>query len=156
MTELEDLQALIESWGVRHFTARELCTERRTGTVTVPPRDMWRNIRPALLVADAVREVMGIPILVVSGYRSPDYNATVRGSLRSEHMQFKALDLRPMNASVAALEQMRVILRGIVEHDQRTGNDLDARLLHYDTFVHIDSGAMPDKPRGGPRLDFRS
>lgn len=153
---LKDLQSLIDSWGVRHFTAAELCTERRTGAITVPPRQMWANIRPALMVADAVREVMGVPILVVSGYRSPDYNATVRGSLRSEHMQFRALDLRPMNASVEALEQMRVILRGIVEHDQSNGNVLDARLLHYDTFVHVDAGAMPDKPRGGPRLDFRS
>lgn len=158
MNALDELQTLIESWGVRHFTARELCTERRTGTVTVPPRDMWDNIRPALLAADVVRDVLGIPLLVVSGYRSPDYNATVRGSLRSEHMFFKALDLRPLRASVSDLERMRAMLALLVRYDQRSKGHFaaDLRILHYDTFCHIDADAMPDKPRTGPKLDFRS
>lgn len=157
MTELEDLQTLIESWGVRHFTARELCREARTGAITVPPREMWEHIRPALLAADHVRDVLGFPIRVLSGYRSPDYNATVRGSLRSEHMQFRALDLCPLSGDAGDLECLRAALSLLVIYDRKAGDcSHDLRLLHYDTFVHIDAGAAPGKPRTGPKLDFRS
>ena len=44
-------------------------------------------------VFQPLRDGLGVPIYVSSGYRSPDLNRAIGGSKRSQHMEGRALDL---------------------------------------------------------------
>lgn len=41
-----------------------------------------------------LRDSMGKPVIINSGYRTPEYNKTVGGAKKSYHMQGKAVDIR--------------------------------------------------------------
>lgn len=53
-----------------------------------------RNIDPTLinLVTEVARR-FGRPLVIISGYRSPSYNANVKGAKRSQHMLGHAVDI---------------------------------------------------------------
>lgn len=60
-----------------------------------PPE--WRKDR-AVVLADAfevIRAIWGKPIMVLSGYRTPAYNAACGGATHSQHVEGRALDLKP-------------------------------------------------------------
>lgn len=62
--------------------------------VAIPPRGMWPNMIPTLLLFGELREEMGVP-LALRGYRDPSYNEAVGGESRSLHQWFSALDIYP-------------------------------------------------------------
>ena len=64
--------------------------------ITNEPHDDWvvENLQAtAENVFQPCREHFGVPIYVSSGYRSPELNKAIGGSLRSQHMEGRALDL---------------------------------------------------------------
>lgn len=63
---------------------------------TLPPRQLWSNIRSTLLALDKVSVRLGEPVgEVLSVYRSPAYNATCPGAKsHSYHMRNNAIDVR--------------------------------------------------------------
>jgi len=70
-------------------------TAKRLG-IKNEPHDDWvvENLKAiAEHVFQPVRDGLGVPIYVSSGYRSPDLNGAIRGSKRSQHMEGRALDL---------------------------------------------------------------
>lgn len=131
------LDDLIKSHGIQYFRASELLSREERGgpKILEPPADLWPRILPTLELADEIREILGAPVRVISGYRSPEYNRKVGGAAKSEHVEFRALDLTwsgPMSRlwMVASEVMDHAHARGI-----RTGRGL------YDTFVHIDTGS---------------
>lgn len=70
-------------------------TAKRLG-IKNEPHDDWvvDNLKAiAEHVFQPLRDGLGVPIYVSSGYRSPDLNAAIGGSKRSQHMEGRALDL---------------------------------------------------------------
>ena len=62
----------------------------------VPPFRLWPGMVKTLrFIRDHVRGAVG-PVEAVSGYRNPMLNACARGSERSAHLDFFALDLVPL------------------------------------------------------------
>lgn len=62
----------------------------------VPPHHFWPDmIRTLRFIRDYVRPVLG-PVEAVSGYRNPALNGCARGSARSAHLDYFALDLIPL------------------------------------------------------------
>jgi len=62
----------------------------------VPPPHFWPDMTRTLkFVRDHVRPAIGA-VEAVSGYRNPALNACARGSARSPHLDFFALDLVPV------------------------------------------------------------
>lgn len=56
--------------------------------------------RPLALMCDVIREAWGAPLRVLSGYRTPAFNQSLRDSghgaaLHSQHMEGRAADLQP-------------------------------------------------------------
>jgi zinc D-Ala-D-Ala carboxypeptidase len=70
-------------------------TANRLG-INNTPDDDWviENLRQvAVNVFQPLRDAFKCPIYVSSGYRSPELNAAIGGSKRSQHMEGRALDL---------------------------------------------------------------
>jgi hypothetical protein len=62
----------------------------------VPPHTFWPDmVRTLKFIRDRVRPAVG-PVEAVSGFRNPTLNACARGSARSAHLDYFALDLVPL------------------------------------------------------------
>jgi len=69
-------------------------TAKRLGINNEPDDWVTENLRQvAINIFQPVREYLGVPIYVSSGYRSPELNKAIGGSRRSQHMEGRALDL---------------------------------------------------------------
>ncbi len=51
-----------------------------------------------------LRDLIGKPIMVNSGYRTPEYNKRVGGAKNSYHMQGKAVDIKVNGLSISELK----------------------------------------------------
>jgi zinc D-Ala-D-Ala carboxypeptidase len=84
-------------------------------------------IHPALIVAfQAIRDSIGKPIRINSGYRSPSHNAKVGGASESLHTKGMAMDLSSDFATPAEI--------------QAIADSLGLVTRIYPTFVHVDCG----------------
>jgi hypothetical protein len=145
MSDLElELEAFIDSLDLRYFKGSELTPywSRKRGDVSnsCPPKELWGNIVPTLVVLDEIRHMMDFPITLTSTYRSKEYNAAVGGEKKSYHMSFMAIDFQggrgpSVNAKAAKL------LRGKVfkNPDTRKKFTFAGGIGKYRTFVHIDT-----------------
>ena len=52
----------------------------------------------------ALRDRLGVPLIVNSAYRSPEYNRRIGGAPRSQHMEAKAFDISMANHNPAVFE----------------------------------------------------
>lgn len=94
---LDAMDARLRAAGVRHFHAREVMLLRKAphGPIyAAPPIDQWDDlVGVCRYVAEPLREMIGVPLKVLNGYRPPDYNRSVKGASRSSHIISCALDL---------------------------------------------------------------
>lgn len=89
-TTLSQLR-FVQETGASFFSAKELFL--MGGWVSHPPRSLWKNIVLPLWIAEKARQEIGTVTFVNSAFRTPDYNASVGGGKKSEHLRFGALDL---------------------------------------------------------------
>ena len=69
-------------------------TAKRLGIDNTPDDWATENLRKtAEHIFQPLRDAFRCPICVSSGYRSPDLNAAIGGSKRSQHVEGRALDL---------------------------------------------------------------
>lgn len=114
-----------------HLTWAELAC--RDGT-PYPPA--WRTTRlPPLAAAfEAIRTACGNrPIRVLSAYRTPEHNRRIGGARQSQHVEGRALDLRPPAGMTVA-----AFVETIRRCAQTTAPQIRG-LGRYRTFVHIDT-----------------
>lgn len=96
----------------------------------VPP-ELMPNVRELAANLQALRDYLGEPIHVNSGYRTPAYNKKVGGKPASQHMQAKASDITVKSKSPKQLAA--VIEKLIAEGKMKQGG-----LGIYPGFVHYD------------------
>ena len=58
------------------------------------PANVKANILKLIENLNVLREVLGAPITITSGYRSPAHNARIGGAKESQHMEGKAADFQ--------------------------------------------------------------
>lgn len=58
----------------------------------------------AMTKLQALRDRLGVPLIVNSAYRSPEYNRRIGGASRSQHMEAKAFDISMANHNPAVFE----------------------------------------------------
>ena len=95
-------------------------TAKRLGINNVPD-DEWviENLRQiAVNVFQPLRDAFGCPIYVSSGYRGLELNRAIGGSLRSQHMEGRALDLDADVYGKCTNSQIVEWIRENVEFDQ--------------------------------------
>lgn len=123
----------------RYFTLEEMTiseTAARRGIINRPSAKALENLKRLTALLDQVRDQLGHPIIVTSGYRSPEVNAAVGGSKTSAHCQGLAVDFTCPGVG-SPLEVARRIAAMGLEFDQ---------LIHeFGTWVHL--GLRDDAPR---------
>ena len=90
---------------------------------------------------EQMRVKLNFPIIINSGYRCPEYNATIGGAKRSQHMSF-ATDIRPAWVKGYGEEEWVKRLQAMHEEAER----LNFKGIGiYGTFIHLD--LRPEKAR---------
>jgi uncharacterized protein YcbK (DUF882 family) len=106
--------------------------------------EVWDNIYETMRRMDEVREALGKPVRVTSGYRSLAVNTAIGGSKSSDHMTGHAVDFVCANQDPKAI--CHQIIAADIEFDQLIAE------YHGSKWVHIGFG-----PRmRGEILTYRS
>lgn len=80
-----------------HFTLEEFThsdTALRTGIKNIPSLQALENLKTVASGLEQVRAILGKPIFVTSGYRSPTLNRFIGGSTTSAHCLGYAVDFK--------------------------------------------------------------
>lgn len=83
---------LSKNFSLKEFTRSS--TASRLGIDNTPTDEHLENIKHVVnQICQPVRDHFNKPVTITSGYRSPDLNAAVGGSTRSQHSKGEAVDL---------------------------------------------------------------
>ena len=107
-------------WRWPDFSPEEIAC-RGDGTIRIN--------EPALDKLQALRDRLGVPLIVHSAYRSPDYNRKVGGAKHSMHLQGAAFDISMANHDPVSFE-------GAARAVDFTGFGFYPR----QNFMHVDTG----------------
>lgn len=106
-------------------------SEFRCKDGTDVPEDLMDNVSLLCENLQVLRDHIGMPIRVISGYRSPKYNRRIGGARKSQHMTAKAADIKVRGMSPAEVKE--VIVQLIKE-----GKMMKGGIGLYTTFTHYD------------------
>ena len=95
------------------------------------PEDLLDNVSLLCENLQVLRDHIGKPIRVISGYRSPKYNRRIGGAKRSQHMLAKAADIKV--SGMTPSEVKSEIVKLIKEGKMKSGG-----VGLYTTFTHYD------------------
>lgn len=102
---------------------------------TAYPKAFILDGRAARLAAvfEIIRQACGhVPIAILSAYRTPAHNRSIGGARNSQHLEGRALDLRPPKGWT--IERFYALIVGLAQ-----GDVPDIRGIgKYATFVHVD------------------
>jgi lysozyme len=133
MTNQQQFQKLLTSWGIKNFTAAEFfyrgASDAKLQLNTDPPVALWPNMERTAKVLQEARNRLKSPIRLTSIFRSPAYNKRIGGVSNSTHCVFNATDL--VCAQPASLY--------LVLLDLRREGAFKGGLGLYRSFVHLDS-----------------
>ena len=129
---------------MKYFTFPEFeysLTAALKGYDNEAPREARRNIEYLVdTVLDPLREAMGFPLVITSGYRCTELNRDVGGSPTSQHLLGLAADFRPNYTSADKMAERMDKVRGWFKErltdyqtnrlaDDSPGNGSDAKAL---------------------------
>ena len=120
-----------------HFTLEELTNSQtavRQGIDNVPPPHELQNLFRVAEILEQVRDLVGKPINVSSGYRSPSLNKAIGGAPDSAHVKGLAADINAYGMSARDLA-LKIQASGIL-YDQ---------LIYEGTWVHIGLSDTPPR-----------
>lgn len=102
-----------------HFTLAELTrseTAARKGIDNTPDAETIANLTELALALEKVRSVLGRPIHITSGYRSPKVNAAIGSSPTSAHIKGYAADV--VVPGMTPKEVCQRIIESGIDYDQ--------------------------------------
>ena len=116
---------------MKHFTIVELTrstTAQKHNINNVPTSDVTEKLEALVgAILDPVREMLGKPIRVNSGFRSFDLNRKVGGAASSQHVKGEAVDIT--TGTKDGNRQLFELIRDNFEYDQLI-NEHDFSWIH--------------------------
>ena len=117
---------------MKYFTIKELtksATAEAKKLDNTPTKEAEQNLTTLVdKVLDPLREIYGKPIIVTSGYRSPEVNRSVNGATSSQHALGEAADI-----SVGSKEENKKLFDIIKEQ-----LPFDQLINEYDySWIHV-------------------
>lgn len=122
-----------------HFSLKEMTfseTAKRKGLDNTPGPEVLANLIHTAQGLERIRTLVGKPIHVNSGYRSPKVNAAVGSKPGSQHEKGEAADI--VASGMTARELAQVVA------DNRMDLGVDQVILEFDSWVHV---SFTDAPR---------
>lgn len=95
------------------------------------PKEVFYNIQKLASQLQVLRNYLGKPITINSGYRSPKHNKAIGGVSNSQHVLGKAADIKVKGIKP---EQLAIIIERLIDN----GDMLQGGIGIYNTFVHYD------------------
>ena len=95
------------------------------------PEDLMDNVTFLAENLQKLRDRLGVPNTIISGYRSPEYNKRCGGVKRSQHLLATAADIRVANHSPADVQG--IVISMIKDDEMHQGGvGVYPSFLHYD------------------------
>lgn len=95
------------------------------------PQEVFNNIQKLANQLQIIRNKVGVPIKINSGYRSPEHNTKIGGSKTSQHLLGKAADIVIDGYTP---DEVADLIEELIEN----GDILQGGLGRYNTFTHYD------------------
>lgn len=125
----------------RHFQLSEFThsrtAEERNIDNTPTPDEVGNLLRLCDRILEPLRELLGKPIRITSGYRCPELNKAVGGAANSAHIQGFAADIQVQDLSVEEL--FNTIACSELPYDQV--------IQEFDRWVHVAIADYEKTPR---------
>ena len=96
------------------------------------PEEYMRNVRELAKNLQALRDHLGLPVRIISGYRTPKYNRKIGGARRSQHMLAKAADVKISGYTPA---EVKLIIEKLIKEGKMCSGGVGL----YKTFTHYDT-----------------
>lgn len=122
---------LTENFTLEEFAHSETATRR--GLLNEPSPEIVETLKHTAARMEEIRELLGVPITILSGYRSVKVNSAVGGNPQSQHVLGEACDFIAPGFG-APQEVCRAILDSTIAFDQ---------LIEEGTWTHISFSAEP-------------
>jgi uncharacterized protein YcbK (DUF882 family) len=78
---------------------------------------------------------VNMPLIILSGYRSPKHNAKVKGAKNSQHLLAKASDITLKDKSL--LQHLYILIKELIDTEEITAGGItfyrNKGFIHYDT-----------------------
>ena len=108
-----------------HFSLGELTKSSSHPEVyNIPSHEAIANLKRVCVWLEELRLRSGTPIIINSGYRSPQLNKKIGGVPTSNHLTGCAVDIR-----VSGMEQLIVYAAIIIQYANETHQDFDELLI---------------------------
>ena len=131
----ESDMGLINNQPSAHFTWEEAVVTTHRNIDNILPEELKPVVKFTADKMEGVRSLLGVPISVLSWYRSPELNTAVGGSKTSQHMLGCAVDFHaPQYGSPKVICQKLNKFANMILFDQ---------LILEHTWVHISFNAVP-------------
>lgn len=117
---------LSKNFTLDEFTVSQ--TASRNGISNKPTEEVLERLVNTAESMEKVRKLLGYPINISSGYRSPELNKAVKGAATSQHLTGEACDFTCPKFGTP---------RQIVDKIQKSAIDFDQLILEWDSWVHI-------------------
>lgn len=95
------------------------------------PDEFIENVQCLAENLQVLRDHIGKPIRVISGYRSPSYNRRIGGAKKSQHMVAKAADIKILGMHP---DDVRKEVLALIEEGKMAAGGVG----RYRTFTHYD------------------
>lgn len=106
----------------KNFTLEELtrsATAQRQGIDNTPTDTARAQLsRLAQEVLQPLRDMVGVPLTITSGYRSPRLNKAVGGAATSQHLAGEAADIKCKDNRMLFAAAMELMLKGTIKVGQ--------------------------------------
>lgn len=125
-----------------HFSLSEMVqseTALRRGIPNTPNEDQIENLgRLVSGLLEPIRELLGCPIHINSGFRSVHLNSVIGGAMGSAHTEGRAADIVPVGVDLkCAFDEIR-----------NSTLPIDKVIFECNAWIHIQIARKGDKPRG--------
>ena len=105
------------------------------------PDDMYLDVLELAENLQVLRDTIGKPIKIVSGYRHPEYNKKIGGARNSQHMLATAADIKVKGMGTEKLSS--IIEAAITDGIMKKGG-----VGRYPSFTHYDTRGKNSRWRG--------
>ena len=116
----------------QHFQLGEFTRSKYPEVYNIPSHEAIANLKRLCVWLEVLREKASQPIIINSGYRSPQLNKKVGGVAGSNHLTGCAVDIRVLGA-----EQLIRYANILLDYADESGQDFDELLIEKNRYGAI-------------------